>query len=48
MALLYEPLVNFRCAFRYGYYIIIIPLLDNTLNIKYMVWGVYVCWLSDM
>jgi len=27
--------------------IIIIPLLDITLNIRYMIWSMYVCWLSD-
>jgi len=26
--------------------ITIIPLLDITLNIRYMIWSVYVCWLS--
>jgi hypothetical protein len=26
--------------------IMIIPLLDITQNIRYLIWSMYVCWLS--
>jgi hypothetical protein len=42
MALLYGPHVIFICAFRYDFSIMIIPLLDISLNISYMMWSVYV------
>jgi hypothetical protein len=47
MALLYGPHVFLDMLSVMSFSVMIIPLLDITLNIRYMIWSMYVGWLSD-
>jgi hypothetical protein len=47
MALLYGPHVFLDVLSVMSCSTMIIPLLDITLNIWYMIWSMYICWLSD-
>jgi len=47
MALLYGPHVYLDVLSVMRCNVMIIPLLEITLNIRYMIWSMYVCWLSD-
>jgi hypothetical protein len=48
MALLYGPHVFLVVLSVMSCTVMIILLLDITLNIRYMIWSMYVCWLSNM
>jgi hypothetical protein len=47
MVLLYRLYVFLDTLSVMSFSVMIILLLDIILNIKYMIWSMYVCWLSD-
>jgi hypothetical protein len=47
MTLLYGPHVFVDTLYVMSFSVMIIPMLDITLNIRYMIWSMYVCMLAE-